>query len=176
MIWVMLGLVALLILRKNIEPLNGPRSLNYSQNNRVLVIRSTQGQHQFDDLGVTTTIPQDWVLLAVADDVVADTVTFVNPADQVIVRFQRWNDTLLKYEPTGETSSLIRWLNLETDGPPMTSRSGQFDRESLSRSRHKQWRFGHWSRGGKDLLVIVLDLQSRTTPPRSVGDLLNSIR
>ncbi|WP_146513907.1 hypothetical protein [Rubripirellula amarantea] len=189
MIWVLMGLTVLLVVRRAIDDQSQPESLNYSSDNRLMVIRSTTGVHRFDDLGINVEIPPGWAFLSVKDDVVANPLTFANSSAQVVVQVQPWSEALEKFEPSSAPPDAAKgdsrdgnsrepsvvWLDLELQGPPTRLRSGELKRDVLPKRRAQQWRFGHWSCGSRDLLVMVWDLRPQETPPETVMQLLYSL-
>ncbi|MGI9473452.1 MAG: hypothetical protein ACR2NZ_18060 [Rubripirellula sp.] len=116
LMWVAIGIVALVGVVAVVDQEQSPRTLDYLSGEKPVIIRSTSETHRFPFLGVAITLPEGWSYLSVTDDAVAEKPSFVHEETGSILRLQRFG--LETWPPAGAemTSMLggrVEWVQID---------------------------------------------------------------
>lgn len=134
-----------------------PRTLDYVEGDRPVILRTTEKSHAFSALGVEVTPPKGWSYLAVADDGFADRPTFVNEATHSIIRlqafgFRSWPPIDREVATNVYENVTIEWIDAD----------------------HR--RIGRITAGDVDLAIVAMTHATSFEPNESMEEFCNSIR
>jgi hypothetical protein len=121
------------------------------------LIRVRHSTHVFPRLGISITTPAGWTYLSVRDDASADSLTFVNEAEQSIVQISRFR--------------FVSWPPLER---PIENRVFSGIESEWISADHRQ--VGRLTQGPVDLCLIVISHRRNSAFTAPVEELIEAIR
>ncbi len=157
MMWIALGLVAIIGIRQYASEPQSGTFLNYLTPNQITVSRSEDAEHQFPRLGVRVAVSDGWAYLSTSQDSLAFTPTFSHAKSNLILRLQPFH--LDQWPPEGAQPE-----NIEVEGVEM------------------QWvpvgrlMVGRWVTGEVDLAVVVIGHQQKAAIAPSVVEFCRRVQ
>ena len=117
-VWVALGVVLLVGLFTYSDKQRSPRTLDFLNVEKPIIIRSSDATHHFPYLGISVTLPDGWSYLSVTDDAVAERPSFVQEATRSIIRLQRfgvetWPPADTEVETTPLAKGSVEWVQVD---------------------------------------------------------------
>lgn len=154
--WIALLVVAVLAVARGLGGLDDSPMLGYFEDRQPVIIRATAPEHTFPKLGIRIAPPDGWTYLSLADDAVADRLTFVNESTHCIISFRRFR--------------LPSWPPADTQ--PVVQRYGEFDIQWVQRDHRC---IGRLTRAEVDLAIMVMTHQTGSPRDESTDEFCAAI-